>query len=161
MVGRAGLWRVPGQGLLVRDESCPKPQAAPPAQPLLAEGPVAGSTLGQALSLAWWQPGAVAVLDAEVWGLCGPDHFTESHHVVKQRRRHSGLHGKRVRKTDSQAWCCHVHSEHRQPQITRDQQVSTLHLWETRSKGQWPSNPGLRQPDPLPPPKTQLWFLPE
>lgn len=44
--------------------------------------------------MAQWQPGAVAVLDAEVWGLCGPGHFTESHNAVKQRRHHTGLHGK-------------------------------------------------------------------
>lgn len=34
------------------------------------------------------------VLGAEVWGLCGPGHFTESHHFVKQRRPHTSLHGK-------------------------------------------------------------------
>lgn len=93
---------MPGQRLLVRDESCPKPQAALPAQPLLAEEPMAGSMLGRALfepscqvdSMARWQPGAVVVLDAEVWGLCGPGHFTESHNVVKRRRHHTGLHGK-------------------------------------------------------------------
>lgn len=99
---RAGLWRVPRQRLLVRKESCPKPQAAPLTQPLLAEGPVAGSMLGWALfepscqvdAMAWWQPGAVVVLGAEVWGLCGPSHFTESHHFLKQRRHHTGLHGR-------------------------------------------------------------------
>lgn len=46
---RVGLWRVPGQRLLVH-ESCPKPPAAPPAQPPQAERPMAGSTSGWALS---------------------------------------------------------------------------------------------------------------
>lgn len=63
---------------------------------------MAGSMLGWALSkpscqvgsAAQKQPGAVAVLDAEVWGLCGPGHFTESHHDLKQRRHHTGLRGR-------------------------------------------------------------------
>lgn len=55
--------------------------------------------------------------------------------------------GRGVRKTDLQArLCSHVHSEHTHPQTPRDQQVITLHLWETISKGQWPSNPGLARP---------------
>lgn len=86
----------------MREESCPQPQGALPAQPPLARGPVPGSMLGRALfgpscqagSMARWQPGAVVLLDAEVWGLCGPGHFTESHHVLKQRRHHAGLHGR-------------------------------------------------------------------
>lgn len=40
-----------------------------------------------------------------------------------------------VRKTDGQAWqCCRVHSEHTCPQMTRGQQVITLHLRETKAR---------------------------
>lgn len=60
---RAGLWKVPRQRLLVRKESCPKPQAAPLTQPLLAEGQWLapcwdGPSLSPAARLMPWHGGS-------------------------------------------------------------------------------------------------------
>lgn len=57
-------------------------------------GPALFEPSCQVDSMARWQPRAVAVLDAEVWGLKCPGHLTASHHVLKQRRHHTGLRGR-------------------------------------------------------------------
>lgn len=66
--------------------------------------------------------------------------------------------GRGVRKTDSQAWqCCHVQSEHTYPQMTRGQQVITLHCdkgsecsVEVGHAG-WPVRKGFTSPMPMSP----------
>lgn len=63
------------------------------------------------------------MLGAEVWGLCGPGHFTESHHFVTQRRSHTGLHGKGsgrlTRRPGSAATPMLSTHTHRRPAVNR------------------------------------------